>query len=119
MSHPTLVSHLTAARLNTRTGGPRPQHEFGERFGLDLGFERLIPLAEVVRANTVLLEKLTALVAAGAAAGAAATEALAIGMLMGSLLRVVSSMQLRQEGWHFSCERETIMERQVHCQSSD
>ena len=24
-----------------------------------------------------------------------------------------------QEGWHFSCERETIMERQVHFQSSD
>ena len=26
---------------------------------------------------------------------------------------------LRQEGWHFSCVRETIMERQVHFQSSD
>ena len=25
----------------------------------------------------------------------------------------------RQEGWHFSCERETIMERQVPFQSSD
>ena len=25
----------------------------------------------------------------------------------------------RQEGWHFSCVRETIMERQVHFQSSD
>ena len=24
-----------------------------------------------------------------------------------------------QEGWHFSCERETIMERQVHFQSLD
>ena len=26
---------------------------------------------------------------------------------------------LVQEGWHFSCERETIMQRQVHFQSSD
>ena len=31
----------------------------------------------------------------------------------------LSTWWWHEEGWHFSCERETIMERQVHFQSRD
>ena len=30
----------------------------------------------------------------------------------------VAFVSARREGWHFSCEREPIMEKQVHFQSS-
>ena len=34
-------------------------------------------------------------------------------------LTIHTVMPLNEESRHFSCERETIVERQVHCQSSD